>query len=168
MELSERLRSLADELEASSPSIDSLVRVQFAVTEAFEMLEPNRPWTPDGHLVGSIGEVYARDHYAIDLDTPSAERHDGWAPDGRLVQVKMTQGKQVGLSSEPEHLLVLRLHRSGEVEEIYNGPGQLVWKAAGKMQKNGQRSVSLSRLAGLQEQVRLDERVRPVSRDVPA
>ncbi len=162
MTLADRLRSLADRLEAGEASIDTLIQTQFALTDAFESLKPGRPWTPDGHFVGSIGETFAEEHYGIRLDTPSAERHDGQAPDGRAVQIKLTQGSKVALSSEPDHLLVFQLRRDGTIEEVFNGPGSLAWKAAGKMQKNGQAPVSLSRLRDLQKQVPEDEKIPEV------
>ena len=153
MTLAARLRDLADRLESDKLPIELLIQAQFAVSDTFQRLKPNRPWTPDGHMLGSIGETFAEERYGIDLDTPSSPKHDGKAPDGREVQVKITQGKQVGLSSEPEHLLVLRLHRNATIEEVYNGPGPLAWNAAGKMQKNGQRPITVSRLRDLQKQV---------------
>ena len=37
----------------------------------------------------------------------------------------------------------------GEFEEVYNGPGAMVWEAAGKPMKNGQRQISRSKLRAL-------------------
>lgn len=159
MKLADSLRSLADRLDADDVSIDTLIQTQFALTEAFEVIKPGRPWTPDGHFVGSIGETFAEEHYGIRLDTPSAERHDGEAPGGRAVQIKLTQGSKVALSSEPDYLLVFQLHRDGTIEEVFNGPGSPAWKAVGKMQKNGQASISLSRLRDIQKQVPEEEKI---------
>jgi hypothetical protein len=50
-------------------------------------------------------------------------------------------------------LLVLKLFDDGHFEEIYNGSGHPAWEASGKMQKNGQRPISLFRLRGLAEKV---------------
>jgi len=36
-----------------------------------------------------------------------------------------------------------------EVSLVYNGPGELAWEATGAIQKNGQRPISLTRLATL-------------------
>jgi hypothetical protein len=41
---------------------------------------------------------------------------------------------------------VLRVVSPEEAEVVYAGPGEYVWTNAGKIQKNGQRSVSLSKL----------------------
>jgi hypothetical protein len=46
---------------------------------------------------------------------------------------------------------VLRIVTPHEAEIIYDGPGEPAWAQSGRMQKNGQRSISVSalrRLAG--------------------
>lgn len=121
---------------------------------------PGRKFTPDGHLVGSLGEVLAAHRYGLTLLDASAPVHDATAPDGRQVQVKITQGKTVGIRAEPDHLIVLSLHKDGTISEVFNGPGKAAWDAAGKMQKNGQRPIGLGKLRRLQEQVKDEERVR--------
>lgn len=129
------------------------------VVDELERLFPGRHFTPDGHLVGSLGEVWAAHLYGIALHPASAHVHDGTSPCGRQVQVKATQGTSVALSSKPDHLIVLRLHRDGGPEECYNGPGSLAWGAAGGMQKNGQRPIALSTLRSLMSAVPMEERI---------
>jgi len=84
---------------------------------------------------------------------------DGLSPSGKQVQVKATQGRYAALSSQPDHLIVLCLQRHGDPEEFYNGPGALAWQAAGRMQKNGQRSVSLTKLRQLMKSVGATDRI---------
>jgi hypothetical protein len=48
---------------------------------------------------------------------------------------------------------VLLLKADGTFEEIFNGPGSLAWASAGKMQKNGQRPLTVSKLRKLQATV---------------
>ncbi len=68
--------------------------------------------------------------------------------------MKTTQGKSVSTYDEqPEHLLVLRLLRDGTVEEWFNGPGHIAWRALGKKAKNGQCRLSLSKLRVLMAEV---------------
>ena len=119
----------------------------------------DRHFTPDGHMVGSIGEVLAAYHYELTLLPASAETHDAKSANGTNVQIKATQGKRIGISSEPQHLIVLCLHRNGSNTEIYNGPGALAWSHAGKQQKNGQRSISTSKLIKLMASVANHERL---------
>lgn len=136
------------------------IRELYAVTNRLGELYPGRHFTPDGHMVGSLGEVVAAEHYGLDLFTASAPVHD--AKDratGRLVQIKATQGKRVMLYEEPKYLIVLLIHRDGTFEEVYNGPGKRVWEAAGKPQKTGQRSVSLTKLRELNAGVDEGDRI---------
>jgi hypothetical protein len=134
-------------------AVPGLVRQLYGIVAILEQRFPGRKFTPDGHLVGSIGEVIAASRYGLSLLPGSAERHDAKTADGRLVQIKATQSKSVGLRSAPEHLLVLFLRPDGEADEIFNGPGKLAWAEAGSMQRNGQRSVGLTRLRKLMKQV---------------
>lgn len=126
--------------------IPVMIKELYRIVDELERMFPGRKFTPDGHLVGSIGEVIASYYYDIELYPASAECHDGISKCGREVQIKATQSKSVGLRSNPEHLLVLKLHRDGTYSEIYNGPGCKAWNAAGKMQSNGQRNISVNKL----------------------
>lgn len=133
--------------------VPELVRRLYALVEEFETLFPGRKFTPDGHLVGSIGEVIAAHRYGLELVAASTEAHDAKTRDGRQVEVKATQGSGVALRAEPQHLLVLHLARDGESSEVFNGPGALAWAHCGAMQKNGQRPISLTKLRKLMKQV---------------
>jgi hypothetical protein len=139
--------------------IPDLVRRLYDIVGRLESAFPGRKFTLDGHLVGSIGEVLAAYRYGLELLPPSAEGHDARAPDGRMVQIKATQAKTVGLYSEPQHLIVLGLNRDGTANEIYNGPGPLVWQNAGKIQKTGQRSIGVAKLRSLMAEVPEAERL---------
>ena len=127
------------------------------VSELEEMF--NRRFTPDGHMVGSIGEVFAAYHYDLDLLTASTATHDAVSKNGINVQIKATQSKSVAMRSEPDHLIVLGLKEDGTDFEIFNGPGSLAWSNAGKMQKNGQRSIGINKLKMLMKEVDPNERL---------
>lgn len=138
---------------AAVSSIPALVKQLYAIVGEFERLFPGRRFTPDGHLVGSIGEVVAAHRYGLTLLPASTVAHDAKAKHGTLVQVKATQGKSIALRAEPQHLLVLHLALTGEVTEIFNGPGSVAWAVCGPMQSNGQRSIGLSKLRALMGKV---------------
>lgn len=125
------------------------IKALYVITSELERSYPGRKFTIDGHLVGSIGEVIVAEHYGLDLLPNSAKIHDAVSKEGRLVQIKTTQGKRINISSEPDYVIAIVLHTDGTWEEVYNGPGNLVWNSAGKMQKNGQRPISLSKLRSL-------------------
>lgn len=118
-----------------------------AVAE-LEAAYPGRKFTPDGHLVGSIGEVIAASALNLTLYPPSHPVHDAYDRDGG-VQIKMTARKSVAMYSEPVRLVVLRIVSPEEAEVVYDGPGAPAWAVAEKPQKNGQRTIRLSTLKRL-------------------
>ena len=84
-----------------------LLRAIYDAVDALEDMFPGRHFTPDGHMVGSLGEALAAHYYGISLSSASTECHDG-SCSGRMVQVKATQGDRIAVSSEPDHMLVVR------------------------------------------------------------
>lgn len=142
-------------------TLPKLLRSIYDAVDALEAMFPGRHFTPDGHMIGSLGEALAAHHYGIQLSHASSQCHDGVC-ESRQVQVKATQGNRVAMSSEPEHLLVLRLNRDGSFVEEYNGPGALVWKlvAHKPLPKNGQHQLSLATLRKLMKNVGPHERLQ--------
>lgn len=141
-------------------SVAGKIKALYKISHELEELFPGRHYTPDSHMIGSIGEALAACCYGLKLFEASEKTHDGQAPDGRLVQIKATQINRVALSSEPEWLLVLKIHQDGTFSEEYNGPGKLAWEHCGKMQKNGQRPISLAKLRELQTEVPQSEQLK--------
>ena len=140
--------------------VSSLLTDLYRVTDRLETLFAGRKFTPDDHLVGSIGEVIAAHMFSLELRPNSASMHDADSGDVE-VQIKLTQGiRGVALRAEPKHLLVLRLAPDRSIETVYNGRGHVPWSQAGKMQKNGQRSISLSHLRSLDKKVSDRDRLR--------
>ena len=134
--------------------VPELLATLYGVVDRLESLFPGRKFTPDGHLVGSIGEVIAAHMFGLTLLPGSSPDHDATVGDGRKVQIKLTQGTRgVALRAEPEHLLVLRLSPDRSINVVYNGKGRTPWSNAGKMQKNGQRQISLARLRDIDASV---------------
>ncbi|WP_299809800.1 hypothetical protein [uncultured Roseibium sp.] len=125
----------------------------YTASDGLERMFPGRKFTLDGHLVGSIGEVLAAYMFDLELNPASTLGHDATARDSRNVEIKLTQGSSVAIRHEPEHLIVLHRPKNAQVRVVYNGPGSVVWSAAGTMQKNGQRSISIARLSGLDKEV---------------
>jgi len=135
--------------EVRRTKLRDLIRQLYAVVAALEEEFEGRKFTPDGHLVGSIGEVVAAFAFNLMLLPASNETHDGKAPDGTLVQIKLTGGdRNISLYSEPKHLLVLQL-RNSEFVTVYNGRGSVAWQNCRAEAKNGQRSIALSTLRRL-------------------
>ena len=141
-------------------SVAAKIKALYEISQELEALFPGRHYTPDGHMIGSIGEALAASYYNLELFPAPEETHDAKAPDGRLIQIKATQIDRVALSSEPKWLLVLKIQKDGTFSEEYNGPGKLAWEHCGKLQKNGQRSISLAKLRKLQATVPQAERLK--------
>lgn len=120
----------------------------YAAVSELEALYPGRKFTPDGHLVGSIGEVIAAEAFSLTLYPMSHAGHDASDVNGP-VQVKMTAGTSIAMYDCCVRLIVLKVVSPEEAEVIYDGPGEPVWMNAGKVQKNGQRTISLSTLRRL-------------------
>lgn len=141
-------------------SVAAKIKALYEISHDLEELFPGRHYTPDGHMIGSIGEALAASYYNLELFPASEKTHDAKAPDGRLVQIKATQINRVALSSEPEWLLVLKIHKDGTFSEEYNGPGKRAWEHCGKLQKNGQRPISLAKLRELQTAIPQSDRLK--------
>ena len=118
----------------------------YNAAEGLERLFPERKFTLDGHLVGSIGEVVAAYMFDLRLLPTGTSRHDARTRDGREVEITLTQGKSFTLRHPPEHLIALHRPKGGPMRVVYNGPGDVVWAAGGKEQRGGQRTIGLSRL----------------------
>ena len=70
-----------------------LLKAIYDAVDELESMFPGRHFTPDGHLVGSLGEALASHHYGVELFEASARCHDGVC-ESRQVQVKATQGAE--------------------------------------------------------------------------
>ena len=126
------------------PLPEPVTRIYKATAE-LEALYPQRRFTPDGHLVGSIGEVIAAEALGLTLYPMSRPGHDAHDANGD-VQIKMTGGRSVAMYATCDRLVVLQVISPEEAEIVYDGPGQPAWEQARKMGKNGQRVISLARL----------------------
>ncbi len=131
------------------PLPSPVARIYQAVAE-LEKSYPGRKFTPDGHLVGSIGEVIAAEALGLTLHPASHPGHDAFDGNGD-VQIKMTgqTGRRVALYATCVRLVVLKVVSPHDAEIVYDGPGEPAWSAAGVMGKKGQRVISLSRLRAI-------------------
>lgn len=101
-----------------------------AVAELEDRYRP-RKFTPDGHLVGSIGEVVAAEALGLTLYPMSHSGHDAYDAEGD-VQIKMTAGKSIAMRAACVRLGVLRVVSPEEAEIVYDGLGAPAWACAGR------------------------------------
>ncbi len=124
-----------------------------------------RPFTIDGHLLGSIGEVHAAYAYGVELYPPGNKMHDGEIS-GHEVQIKITQGSDVALKGEYDRLLVFRIDEHGVIDEVYNGDGKRPWKRLEDdgiiTSSNGEKACTLNKLKELSKTVDPKDRVRKI------
>lgn len=138
-----------------------LVKQLYATVGELESMFPGRHFTPDGHMVGSIGECLVADAYGLELMTASNKGFDAVSSSGTRIEIKATQSKSAAFRSEPQHAIVIKILPTGTFEEIYNGPGSLVWGQFGgkPLPSNGQYQISLNKLKKLNQQVNESQRV---------
>jgi hypothetical protein len=120
-----------------------------AVCQAIAELETayGRKFTIDGHLLGSIGEVVARDALGLELYGMSRKGHDGLCKTRGEVQIKITAKNSIALRHSCNHLIVLKMDQYGkEANIVYDGPGAPIWALVAHKKKpsNGQYQVSLT------------------------
>ncbi|MHB1698845.1 MAG: DUF2442 domain-containing protein [Acidobacteriaceae bacterium] len=139
--------------EAPIRQIPKLIVDLYRTVRKLNGLFPGRPFTPDGHLVGSIGEVVAAYAYELKLHRPSTCGFDGELGDGRTVEVKLTGGDQINISEQDSYadlLIVLRLVDGSRFEEIFSGAFPVDVVQAKKTNKRRFVSVTLSQLKKLE------------------
>jgi hypothetical protein len=142
---------LVRKMDNKSTVLSEKVKELFTITNELESLYPGRKFTIDGHTIGSIGEVLVAEKYNLELLKPGYETYDAKDKNGNLYQIKATQIDRISLSSCPQNLIVIKFYSDGNWEIVYNGDGKLIWDNAGKMQKNGQKQITLSKIEKLQE-----------------
>ncbi len=122
----------------------------------------HRHFTIDGRLVGDIGEVIAEIDYDLILDAKSRKAHDAKTRCGKDVQIKATFKESLTFRSIPELYLGFRLNEDGTHEEIFNGPGQIIFERFKHRKGIGKELLSfpLKDLRKLSKQVPEESRVQ--------
>jgi len=122
---------------------------------------PTRAFTIDGRLVGDIGEVIAALEYEVNLDEVSQPGHDAKMFDGRLVQVKATFKASLTFKTRPDYYLGFKLFPDGHHEEVFNGPGRIIFERYGTRKDIGVELLSfpIAELRRLSALVPSSERV---------
>jgi len=120
-----------------------------------------RQFTPDGRMVGDIGELIACSFYQVTLHGVGRHYWDG-VYNNRNVQIKATGGDTTYLKEPPAEgysnglLMVFKIDRnSGDYSLVYNGDIGRVWGALDNLQsnRNGEKTISLNRLREIQKAV---------------
>lgn len=137
------------------------VRNLYSIVADLENMFPGRPFTPDGHMVGSLGECLVADAYGLRLMPPSNKGFDAITDGGEQVEIKATQSSRVAFRSRPEHTIIIRILKNGTFEECFNGPGDLIWRQfeGRPLPSNGQYQISVSKVKQLNDLVDMADRI---------
>lgn len=142
----------------------NVVRDHYRQVLARQGSEVELSFTLDGNLVGDIGEALAVELFGVRLvEAKSTEGIDGYAPDGRTVQVKATgTGRGPAFrctETRADHLLFFDLDlEQGQGSIVFNGPEHYAMRDLPAVFLN-QRSVSRSQIRRADLQVQQHERL---------
>lgn len=141
--------------------LQELVQNLYKIVDELEAMFPDRQFTPDGLMVGNLGECLVADLYGLDLMPPSNKGYDARTKEGKRVEIKATQSDTVAFRSCPDHTIIIRILRDGTCEECYNGPGQLIWQNFENRKKpsNGQHQISVSKIRKLDKTIPRSQRI---------
>jgi hypothetical protein len=142
-------------------AITAALRLIFQAIRRLNVAFPNREFTIDGRLVGDVGEVIAALEYDLILHDVSQPTHDAITSDGRNVQIKATFKDSLTFRTVPDYYLGFKLYPDGRQEEIFNGPGNLIYARYGGRKGIGVVLLSfpVSELRRLSEKVPANERI---------
>jgi hypothetical protein len=146
---------------ADQEKLQTLVKRLYSTVRELEDMFPGRHFTPDGHMIGSLGECLVANTYGLELKTASNKGFDAVTESGLEVEIKATQANSVAFRSQPQHTIIIKLMPDGTFDEIYNGPGAQVWEQFKNKQlpSNGQFQISLNKLRQLNLSVAESDRV---------
>ncbi len=134
-----------------------------AEVKALKKLHPQKEFTLDGRLVGDIGEVLAEQKYKLSLKLGLSARYDAETDDGRNLQIKTTMKNALTFPADhvPDYYLGIKVDSTGDVEEIFNGPGSTIAELLKnrKRPKNNLHNININRLKKLNEEVDDKERI---------
>ena len=122
-----------------------------------------RKFTPDGVLVGTLGEVLAEEKYDLELLPPKTEAFDATDCRRRKVQIRCNQGNTTPIKKGATRamFLALKLLPDGSIEEIFNGPASVSHQLTEgrKADSAGFAELSHKKLCKLMESVPKSERI---------
>ena len=145
------------------PEIVQHIKNLLKEVKALKKLHPIKEFTLDGRLVGDIGEVLAEQKYKLSLKPGLPARYDAETDSGRNVQIKTTMKFALTFPADhiPDYYLGIKVHSTGDVEEIFNGPGATIADLLKnrKKPKNNLHNISINRLKKLNAIVDDKERI---------
>jgi hypothetical protein len=144
-------------------SIPEALKQLQSIVAALQQTYPIKKFTLDGRLVGDLGEVLAESVYDIKLFSGLEKHYDAISSDGRLIQIKTTLKDSITFPCDhvPQFYLGIKLLPDGSCQEVFNGPGELVYDLVKnrKPTKTNQFSIKTSTLVRQNGKVQDKDRV---------
>jgi Family of unknown function (DUF6998) len=130
----------------------SLVNDIYAICDQLNKMYPDRKFTPDGHLLGSIGDVQAAEVLNLELVPQSTKGHDAISSGKWKVEIKTASRGSIAFQAAGGNAryLVVMDPRTGK--PLWIGSYPLALGKALTAQKNGQRTLALSALQRLPQE----------------
>jgi hypothetical protein len=123
--------------------------------------------TPDGHLLGAIGQIAASIAFNLQFGSEKEEHNCTWSGGERKVnvQVRCSGRGSIALRKEPEYLIAVEIGKTGRIKLLFNGPGEYAW---GRIvhQKSAQKCINSSALFEAQKEVDSKESKIPIVEDI--
>ncbi len=139
------------------------IRTIYQAVKSLEERYPRRKFTPDGILVGTLGEVLAEEKYDLELLPPKTKAFDATDCRGRKVQIRCNQRNTAPLKrgATKGMFLALKLRPDGTIEQIFNGPASVAHQltVGRKADSAGFVGLSHNKLRKLMESVPENKRV---------
>ena len=153
--------------EKQADALSSAIREMFEAQRGLQRVFPKRLFTPDGRMIGDIGEAIAEIDFQVTVDPKSRKHWDGRREDGCSgcpdVQVRATQKDETYVKESPDDgcLLVFRIFPDGSWECCYNGSTARVWRSLASRKADGTNAkfIKLDELRKLNKLVKDGERV---------
>lgn len=144
---------------------DIAIRKLLSIVEELRKEYPNKQFTLDGRLVGDLGEIIVEQNYDVELYKKLVPIYDGEDSRKRKVQIKATFNKTLGFPCKeneiPDYYIGIKIFPDGTFQEIYNGPGKIIWEMIRyrKPTKNSIFSISNSSLENMNKNILKEDRI---------
>lgn len=134
-------------------AIQYILATIFTSQNALKTLAPEFKWSGLGNLLGDFGELVATDYYQLNLAPRSSDGYDAVTQSGEKVQIKTNYASsQIGFRGEADLMLVIKVMKNGNWEEIYFGDFGLVKQNSRYSARDNKYMIAITKLCKLKEQ----------------
>jgi len=138
--------------ERKIEAIKGVMSSLFASQRCLRALAPEYKWAGLGNLLGDFGEFIAVNSYGLKKASAGSNGYDCLSAEGKSVQVKTNHAaSQIGFRGKADLMLVLHVLTSGEWEEVYYGPFDLVEAASRYSARDNKKMIALSKLRAMKK-----------------